>query len=48
MASYGGMLRFTLETHVAQDGGTTFRDVDIEIIVSISIYVEETLDNFGY
>ena len=34
VASYGGMLRFTLETHVAQDGGTTFRDVDIEIITS--------------
>ncbi|XP_076086554.1 basement membrane-specific heparan sulfate proteoglycan core protein-like isoform X4 [Mytilus galloprovincialis] len=32
--SYGGYLRFTLETHVAQDAGGTFRDVDIEIITS--------------
>lgn len=33
VTSYGGYLSFTLETVVALDGGQTFRDVDIEIIV---------------
>jgi hypothetical protein len=34
VSSYGGFLSFTLETVVALDGGATFRDVDLEIIVS--------------
>ena len=33
VASYGGLLKFTLQVSVAQDFGEEFRDVDIEIMV---------------
>lgn len=36
MASYGGNLKFILEYTAALDSGNTFRDVDIELIVSYS------------
>lgn len=40
VTSYGGYLSFTLETVVALDGGQTFRDVDIEIIVGFPCNVK--------
>lgn len=40
VTTYGGYLSFTLETVVALDGGQTFRDVDIEIIVGFPCNVK--------
>ena len=37
VTSYGGYLRFTLE-FAAQSAGRTYRDVDVEIIVSVQQY----------
>ena len=44
MASYGGYLRFTLEFTADEDGGRPYRDVDVEIIVRLLCFYENTIE----